>query len=64
MIVNWLSVNGKGYRLEWSTDMITWIPGTQVAGTGALVEDSLNLSNLNLTNTSQIYVRVAISTPQ
>jgi arylsulfatase A len=64
VIVNWLSVNGKDYRLEWSTDMITWIPGTQVAGTGTLVEDSLNLSNLNLTNTSQIYVRVAISTPQ
>ena len=54
-------MSGQNYQLHWSVDMKSWSPdGSVHTGTGENLEASLDLTTLDLDDSSRIYIQVSL----
>jgi len=59
--VSWPSVAGIVYQLHWSIDLENWVPDTIHAGTGSVLDTTLDPATIDAENQPLIYLRIAAS---
>ena len=64
--VSWPSVTGRTYHLLWSTDLADWSPVTNLPGTGANIDHTVDLAPIDNAdgiagNLQQLFFRIEVS---